>query len=216
LPDSPETDRSVPTAPPAPFAELAPPYSTIVADPPWHYAKTNPDAPRYVVDGRVLSSGVHATGGGLPYAAMSLGEIKALPVGDLTADGRCFLWTTNRYLRHSWDVLEAWGFEPQDRTLVWCKAPRATMPVTTEFVLIGKKGNPPRMPWHGTTWFQWPHTSEHSAKPDAFGDLVESWCPGPYVELFCRRPRLGWDSWGKGYEIGDAGAQRVTAKTVGQ
>ena len=32
---------------------------------------------------------------------------------------------------------------------------------------------------------------------------VEQVSPGPYVELFCRRPRLGWDSWGKGYEMGE-------------
>jgi N6-adenosine-specific RNA methylase IME4 len=186
------------------FAELSPPYSTIVADPPWHYDKVNPDAPRYVVDGRVLSSGVHSTGGNLAdhYSGMSLDEIKALPVGDLGTDCRLYLWVTNRYLRHAWDVAEAWGFTPMDRVLVWCKAPRATTPITTEYVLIAKKGKPERLPWHGTTWFQWPHQSAHSAKPAAFGDLVESWSPGPYVELFARAPRLGWDSWGKGYELG--------------
>lgn len=133
---------------------------------------------------------------------MTLDEIKALPIGDLTVDGRCFLWTTNRYLRHAWTVLEAWGFEPQDRVLVWCKPPMGTLNVTTEFVLIGRKGRPPRMPWHGTTWFQWarPHHA-HSQKPAAFLDLVELWCPGPYAELFSRSPRLGWDSWGYGYEV---------------
>ena len=40
----------------------------------------------------------------------------------------------------------------------------------------------------------------HSAKPDAALDLVETASPGPYLELFCRRPRFGWDSWGYGYE----------------
>lgn len=35
---------------------------------------------------------------------------------------------------------------------------------------------------------------------DRVGDLVERVSPGPYVELFARSPRLGWDSWGKGYE----------------
>lgn len=172
------------------FDNLTPPYSTIVVDPPWHYETTNPEKSRDGYKG-------HAP---LPYSTMSLDEIKALPVGELGDDVRCFLWVTNRYLRHGWDVLEAWGFQPQDRTLVWCKPPRCTTPVTTEYVLIGKKGKPPRMPWHGTTWFQWGHQSHHSAKPDAFIDLVEEWCPGPYLELFCRRPRFGWDSWGKGYE----------------
>lgn len=28
--------------------------------------------------------------------------------------------------------------------------------------------------------------------------------PGPYVELFARQPRLGWDAWGLGHESGAA------------
>jgi N6-adenosine-specific RNA methylase IME4 len=171
---------------------LWPPYGTIVADPPWHYEKTNADKDAEDYEGR----------SGLGYGSMTLDEIKALPVGDLAADTRLFLWVTSRYLRHAWDVVEAWGFQPQDKHLVWCKQPRCTTPVTTEYVLIAKHGKPERMPWSGTTWYQWPLQPVHSQKPDAFMDLVEQWCPGPYVELFSRRPRFGWDSWGHGYEIG--------------
>ena len=51
---------------------------------------------------------------------------------------------------------------------------------------------------------QWPQPygrgKTHSAKPPAAGDLIETISPGPYVELFARNPRLGWDSWGRGYE----------------
>jgi N6-adenosine-specific RNA methylase IME4 len=36
----------------------------------------------------------------------------------------------------------------------------------------------------------------HSQKPEAFLDLIERVSPGPYVELFARRDRLGWDTWG--------------------
>lgn len=181
------------------FDGLHPPYRTIVVDPPWPYAKTNPDKSGEGYRGRA----------GLPYSAMTLTDIYDLNVGGELADcggSRLFLWTTNRYLRHAWDIAEMWGFEPQDRTLVWCKKPRATNPVTTEFVLIAKRGKPPRMPWHNTTWFDWPLTSNswnggaHSTKPPAFYDLVESWCPGPYVDVFSRSPRLGWDSYGWGYE----------------
>lgn len=173
------------------FAELTPPYATIVADPPWHYEKVNPPNPATDYEGA-----------GLDYSTMTVDEIKALPVSDLAADSRCFLWITQRYLFDGPDVLRAWGFEPQGRVIVWCKPPMGTLNTTTEFVLIGKRGKPPVMPWTPTTWYAWPRSGGHSAKPDAFADLVESWCPGPYVELFCRRPRLGWDSWGKGYEIG--------------
>ena len=178
---------------------LTPPYSTIVADPPWHYDQVSPPNPWMNV---AEPNRRGFKGGDLGYSSMTLDEIKALPVADLADDARLFLWTTNRYLRHAWDVVEAWGFDPQDRLLVWCKTPRGTMNVTTEFVLVAKRGKPEKMPWTNTTWYQWPLQigRGHSAKPPQFLDLVETWSPGPYVELFARAPRLGWDSWGKGYE----------------
>lgn len=46
-----------------------------------------------------------------------------------------------------------------------------------------------------TRVFTWPR-GEHSAKPDAFLDMVEQVSPGPYLELFARRARFGWDYWG--------------------
>lgn len=59
------------------------------------------------------------------------------------------------------------------------------------------KGTVPPKPFEKATsrWFEWPR-GEHSAKPEAFLDLVEQVSPGPYVELFARRDRLGWDTWG--------------------
>lgn len=44
-------------------------------------------------------------------------------------------------------------------------------------------------------WFTWPR-GRHSQKPEAFFDMVEQVSPGPYLELFARRQRLGWDTWG--------------------
>jgi N6-adenosine-specific RNA methylase IME4 len=54
------------------------------------------------------------------------------------------------------------------------------------------KGDEPRA---DTRWWSWPRGA-HSEKPEAFLDLVESVCPGRYLELFARRNRLGWDTWG--------------------
>jgi len=62
---------------------------------------------------------------------------------------------------------------------------------------------PPSVDNVETTWFRWPR-GRHSEKPPAFLDMVEQVSPGPYVELFARAPRLGWDSWGHGYELGAA------------
>jgi N6-adenosine-specific RNA methylase IME4 len=41
-----------------------------------------------------------------------------------------------------------------------------------------------------------PAERRHSAKPDAQYDLAESLVEGPYLELFARRPRVGWDARG--------------------
>jgi len=37
---------------------------------------------------------------------------------------------------------------------------------------------------------------EHSRKPDIVYDHIEKMLEGPYVELFARRKRDGWESWG--------------------
>jgi N6-adenosine-specific RNA methylase IME4 len=37
---------------------------------------------------------------------------------------------------------------------------------------------------------------EHSRKPDEIYDIIESCSPGPYLELFARAPRRGWDHFG--------------------
>ena len=170
---------------------LNPPYSTIVADPPWTYEQGGPTtgfAPLRPP----------------PYSMMKLEEIRALPVGDLAADAaHLYLWTTNRYLRASFALAEWWGFG-HSQTLTWCKPPRGIGPGgafsnTTEFVLYCRRGSLAYQARVDTTWFQWPR-GRHSVKPDPFLDLVEHVSPGPYVELFARAPRLGWDSWGLGYE----------------
>lgn len=46
-----------------------------------------------------------------------------------------------------------------------------------------------------TRWWQWPRGA-HSAKPEAFLDIIEGVSPGPYLEMFARRNRLGWHTWG--------------------
>jgi N6-adenosine-specific RNA methylase IME4 len=46
-----------------------------------------------------------------------------------------------------------------------------------------------------TTWWKWPRMG-HSVKPEGFLDMVERVSPAPRLELFARRDRLGWDTWG--------------------
>jgi N6-adenosine-specific RNA methylase IME4 len=37
---------------------------------------------------------------------------------------------------------------------------------------------------------------EHSRKPDIMYNHIENLLEGPYIELFARTQRQGWDSWG--------------------
>lgn len=166
-------------------------YRTVVADPPWHYTGTSG-----VNRGRNAGSRKPF----LPYPTMSLDEIAELPVSDLVEnDAHLFLWTTQRYLIPAFDVVRAWGFQ-HSATLTWCKEPIGVGPgglfsVTTEFVLYGRRGKPERLSRVPTTWWLWPR-GEHSVKPEAFLDMVEGAVPGPYLEMFSRRARMGWDTWG--------------------
>lgn len=180
---------------------LSPPYSTIVADPPWAYDEG-------FVNGPARGEG-WSNRHRLPYTAMPLEEIAALPVANLAdpAGAFLFLWTTNRYLPESFRVVEAWGFRYR-QCLVWHKGdaspfPAAVAPNSAEFLLVGRRGGARRS---GTARASVVRSmrGEHSAKPPALYDLIERVAPGPYVELFARAPRLGWDAWGYGYESGVA------------
>jgi len=164
-------------------------YRTIVADPPWAYRSTLPPW-----------QGGEGTRSVVPYSTMGIDEIKAIPVADFAdADAHLYLWTTNTHIRHAWEIASAWGFA-YSTLLVWCKQPRGfagfpTYSCTTEYVLFCRRGTLKATKRMDTTWFQWPR-GPHSAKPEAFLDMVEQVSPGPYLEMFARRNRLGWDTWG--------------------
>lgn len=165
-------------------------FSCIVADPPW---RLDTGSDMFAGDG---DDGHQA----LAYTQMSVEDITALEVESRAADdAHLYLWTTNRYLERAYGVARAWGFKPSV-LLVWCKQPRGvglgdTFRLTTEFVLFCRRGNLAHARIVPTTWFDWPR-GQHSVKPDAFYELIESVSPGPHLEMFARRERPGWIAWG--------------------
>lgn len=163
-------------------------YRTIVADPPWDHS-----------DGFVTELKSGPAYRGLPYECMDVEDILEIPVREMAdKDCRLFLWTTNRWMPDAFDVLHAWGFR-YVQTLVWDKPDpnrvTGSMAPNAEFLLVGRCGAPRR-----TGRFPGPvlrmTSTAHSEKPDAWMDYIESASPGPYLELFARRQRLGWDTWG--------------------
>jgi len=183
-------------------------FRTIVADPPWQHASGGP---------RTAGAGQkawRANGGqAAPYSLLSVDQIAALPVANLAEDdAHLYLWTTNRFLRDAFEVAEAWGFR-FSTVLTWCKTPMGLGPggayaITTEYLLFARRGKLAPLRRYDTSWFHFkrPHRGGskrtgrggpiHSAKPDGFFEVIEQVSPGPYVELFARRSRLGWERWG--------------------
>lgn len=170
-------------------------FHTILADPPWQFQnRTGKVAPEH----RRLSR----------YGTMTLQDIMALPVNELTTDtSHLYLWVPNALLPDGIKVLESWGFTYKSN-IVWHKIRKDGGPDgrgvgfyfrnVTELVLFGVKGKNARTldPGRRQVNFLATQKREHSRKPDEFYDIVESCSPGPYLELFARGQRKNWSAWG--------------------
>ncbi len=174
---------------------LNPPYATIVADPPWSYKTTH-----ITTAAKRASTRPDAIA---KYSTTSATDIASLKVTDLAAENaHLYLWITNPLIFDGRDVMEAWGLR-YVTLITWLKTGTMGMGYfrgDTEHVLFGVRGDAPIPPAKRERNWLTAAKRGHSIKPPAFFDLVEKVSPGPYVELFARSPRLGWDSWGLGYE----------------
>lgn len=170
-------------------------YGVILADPPWSYE-------RQCVQGAAAKE----------YATMPLADICALPVGDSAArDAVLLLWATWPLLPDAFAVIDAWGFRYLTG-MPWVKIvgmPRLTLwgdlelrpqygvgywvRTCSELLLIARRGNV--SPPDGGALGLLSENFGHSRKPDNIYDYAER-LPGPYLELFARRPRAGWDAYG--------------------
>lgn len=177
-------------------------YRTIVADPPWCY--TLKPGSRFAGQNPAHYLARIAEGN---YPTMSNQQIADLDVASLAeSDAHLYLWTTNPILtRQRWgkpdpvDICHAWGFQPKT-ILTWVKTGPLGMGSffrgNTEHVIFAVRGRLPIPPdVREKNVFTAPR-GKHSQKPEAFLDLVERVSPGPFLELFARRNRLGWDTWG--------------------
>jgi N6-adenosine-specific RNA methylase IME4 len=159
-------------------------YRTLVVDPPWQY------------DNRGTRG---AAEDHYPTERLEWLAAMELPADD---DAHLYLWTTNAFLRDAFDLVEEWGFTYKAH-LAWVK-PQMGMGnyfrISHEHVLFGIRGKLKTLRRDAVSWFEAPR-GRHSAKPDAFYQLVESCSPGPYIDLFNRDGgklfrRPGWDAWG--------------------
>lgn len=154
---------------------------TIVADPPW---------------GNVGQRGKY--GAESHYSLMPIDDIRAMPVGDLAADNaHLYLWCYPATRRTAEEVMEHWGFRFVDE-FVWGKDQMGLGQYfrhAHETLLLGVKGKLP-VRFRGQRSFAMLPRQEHSHKPEEVHQMIQRMSPGPYLELFARRPFPGWRVWG--------------------
>jgi N6-adenosine-specific RNA methylase IME4 len=165
------------------------------------------------------------------YKTMSLADIKSLPIGDLAADNSAlFMWAVDCMLPEALELGAAWGFTFKTVGFTWAKekAKSAGWHIglgywsrgNPEMCLLFTRGAPKRQSASVRQLIVAPRR-EHSRKPDETYDRIEALLPGPYLELFARTRRAGWDAWGN--QVPDsvaatprAFAERARKETPGQ
>lgn len=157
-------------------------YDVLYADPPWGYYYT-------AVSGNAE----------VQYQTMSLEDICSLEVPS-AKDAVLFLWATNPLLREALKVMESWGFEYLTN-IVWVKNGLGIgyyVRGDHELLLIGKKGNiPPPEEENRPSSVIKADKQGHSVKPTEAYDIIEAMYPHrKRLELFARKTREGWASWG--------------------
>jgi site-specific DNA-methyltransferase (adenine-specific) len=200
-------------------------FRVIHADPPWAYDNFGQ-----------AKHGAARSAYGDASELMTLDDLAAIPVHKWAGDDAVLvLWATWPKLDEALALIELWGFG-YVTGFPWVKTVPSSGEVrcgigfwtqsTSEIVLIARTGALTRkeaaprvrgllvgeeavfyapLPKHTD---QDGEESTHSAKPIEVHEWIEKTIPGPYLELFARRPREGWTTWG--HELG----QHLSAKGV--
>ncbi|HEU4961121.1 MAG TPA: MT-A70 family methyltransferase [Sphingomonas sp.] len=170
-------------------------YRTLLADPPWRFTnRTGKVAPEH----RRLTR----------YETMSTDDICSMPVSEMAEKtAHLYLWVPNALLPEGLRVMEAWGFQYK-ANIVWHKVRKDGgsdgrgvgfyFRNVTELLLFGVRGKNARTlaPGRSQVNMIQSRKREHSRKPDEQYRIIEDCSWGPYLEMFSRGTRNGWEAWG--------------------
>jgi N6-adenosine-specific RNA methylase IME4 len=167
-------------------------FGAIYADPPWQFVARSERG-----EGR--SANQH-------YRTEGLDQIKQLPVERLAADDCVvFMWMPDWFVQGALEVVEAWGFKHKTTGFTWAKVNASGegwhmgggywSRSNPEDCWLATRGNPKRL-YEDVRQLIVAPVMEHSRKPDEIYERIERLVEGPYLELYARRERPGWVSWG--------------------
>lgn len=123
--------------------------------------------------------------------------------GDVAPVAHLYMWTTNNFLRDGLWLMDQLGFRYVTNR-VWVKDRFGLGQYYRgqhELCLFGVRGrgyDVLKARGKFTTWIggEALKRGKHSAKPLVMYDEIEAASSGPYLELFARCNRPGWQSWG--------------------
>jgi len=182
-------------------------YGAILADPPWHFQSWA--GGRWNGDEKPVFTSSRAP----DYRTMVEDEISSLPVAELASeDCVLFMWACWPTAKQAFRIMEEWGFTYKTCAFCWVKADATQIHMfedeiepdmllgywtrsNSEFCLLGTRGKPKRLHADVRQGIIAPRR-EHSRKPNGVHQRIERLVAGPYVELFARQKRPGWDVWG--------------------
>jgi len=163
------------------------------------------------------------------YPTMTFEELRDLPIQTWT-DKNCLMasWCTWPMLPQGIKLIEHWGFEyitgcPWIKTLPKSETIRCGtgfwMQATSEPLILARKGkvSPPKKEKRrglliGNDRQFYGPINKHSDKPEDIPTWLENHFEGPYLELFARKSRPNWISWGidTGYLLTKNGVEIIS------
>ena len=166
-------------------------YKTILIDPPWNQK----------------GGGKIKRGADKHYKLMKEPQmtevIRNVLDGKVDEDAHMYLWVANNHLPEALRIIEKTGFR-YITNIVWAKTRFGIgryFRGQHELCLFATKGRGFGVKTDlnnvssllGKSMIA---PSRHSAKPVEMYELIEARSQGPYIELFARNARDGWDNWG--------------------
>ena len=191
-------------------------YKTIYADPPWRFKN-------FSVKGEGRNAISH-------YDCLTIPQLKKLNIAKY-ADKDCalFMWVTDPLLDQGMELINSWGFTYKTVAFYWVKTNKKVdleklsakkdfftglgywTRANPEMCLLATKGNPKRISKEVRRLIV-SKRREHSRKPDEVYEAIENLVGGPYLELFARKTKKGWDSWGNQVGLFDKADAKPTRR----